>query len=257
MNPAPSSPPPTPVLPYGREAAPGMLGFFAPDPPAAVQLTDAGEIREKYGRYQLRVLLWATVGYALFYFVRKNLSIAMPVMSRELGIGKPQLGMFLTLHGVLYGVSKFANGFLGDRSNARTFLATGLILSALCNVFFGVSSLVVVFGIAWMLNGWFQGMGSPPCSRLMAHWFAPRELATKMSIWNTSHSVGTIAGGPVRVPGGVLVAALLPGAGGNGGGGGGGDLIDAAGHADLRRAAGRGGVGRGERGSPADGRPDR
>src|SRR5205814_1336915 len=29
-----------------------------------------------------------------------------------------------------------------------------------------------------------------PAARLMTHWFAPRELATKMSLWNTSHSIG-------------------------------------------------------------------
>jgi OPA family glycerol-3-phosphate transporter-like MFS transporter/OPA family sugar phosphate sensor protein UhpC-like MFS transporter len=184
---------PPPILPYGRETRPALFGLFPPDPPAAVQLTDPAEIRRTYRRYRVRVLLWATVGYALFYFVRKNLSIAMPVMSKTLGIGKPQLGMFLTLHGVLYGVSKFANGFLGDRANARTFLAAGLILSALCNIFFGVSSTVIIFGLAWTLNGWFQGMGSPPCSRLMSHWFPRKQLATKMSIWNTSHSIGTIA----------------------------------------------------------------
>jgi hypothetical protein len=28
----------------------------------------------------------------------------------------------LTLHGVLYGISKFANGFLADRSSSRAFL---------------------------------------------------------------------------------------------------------------------------------------
>jgi len=38
-------------------------------------------------------------------------------MGQELGITKEKLGLFLTLHGVLYGVSKFANGFLADRSN--------------------------------------------------------------------------------------------------------------------------------------------
>jgi len=66
----------------------------------------------------------------------------MPVMGKELGIGKDQLGLFLTLHGVIYGASKFANGFVGDRANARTFLATGLLLSALANVVFGLSSAV-------------------------------------------------------------------------------------------------------------------
>jgi OPA family glycerol-3-phosphate transporter-like MFS transporter/OPA family sugar phosphate sensor protein UhpC-like MFS transporter len=91
---------------------------------------------------------------------------------------------------VIYGVSKFVNGFIGDRVNARTFMALGLLLSAGVNIAFGFSSSVVVMGVLWMLNGWFQGMGFPPNARLMTHWFEPRELATKMSIWNTSHSIG-------------------------------------------------------------------
>jgi OPA family glycerol-3-phosphate transporter-like MFS transporter/OPA family sugar phosphate sensor protein UhpC-like MFS transporter len=135
-------------------------------------------------------LISTIIGYALFYFVRKNLSVAMPVMGKDLGITKTDLGMFLTLHGVLYGVSKFANGPLADRSNSRTFMVTGLVLSALMNIFFGFSSAVVTLGTFWMLNGWVQGMGFPPIARLMTHWFPPRELATKMSMWNTSHSIG-------------------------------------------------------------------
>jgi OPA family glycerol-3-phosphate transporter-like MFS transporter/OPA family sugar phosphate sensor protein UhpC-like MFS transporter len=114
----------------------------------------------------------------------------MPAMGKELGISKADLGLFLTLHGLLYGVSKFAHGFFGDRANARTLMAAGLLLSAMVNVCFGLSSAVIAFGIFWMLNGWVQGMGFPPCARLMTHWFPPKELATKMAIWNTSHSLG-------------------------------------------------------------------
>jgi sugar phosphate permease len=49
---------------------------------------------------------------------------------------------------------------------------------------------VMAMGILWTMNGWFQGMGFPPCARIMTHWFPPRILATKMSIWNSSHSIG-------------------------------------------------------------------
>jgi len=49
-----------------------------------------------------------------------------------------------------------------------------------------------VFGLLWMVNGWFQGMGFPPCARLMANWFPPGQFATKFSIWNLSHNVGSI-----------------------------------------------------------------
>jgi OPA family glycerol-3-phosphate transporter-like MFS transporter/OPA family sugar phosphate sensor protein UhpC-like MFS transporter len=128
----------------------------------------------------------------MFYFVRKNLGIAMPFMGKDLGITKESLGLFLTLHGVIYGISKFTNGFLADRANACIFMSTALFASALLNIWFGLSSAVVIFGSIWMLNGWFQGMGFPPCARLISNWFSPRQLATKFSIWNSSHNIGSI-----------------------------------------------------------------
>ena len=150
----------------------------------------SAEESKRFKYWQRRTIIASMIGYALFYFVRKNLSIAMPGMQEDLGITKTDLGLFLTLHGLIYGVSKFANGFIGDRVNARYFMVTGLVLSAVCNIVFGFSAAVLVFGIVWMLNGWFQGMGFPPCARLLTHWIPPTELATKMSIWNTSHSIG-------------------------------------------------------------------
>ncbi|HOY57365.1 MAG TPA: MFS transporter [Verrucomicrobiota bacterium] len=183
---------PAPASRSARQGSPlrGLLSLFAPAPAAEVALEDPVEIKARYAYWQRRILISTIVGYALYYFVRKNFSIAMPGMGKELGIGKADLGLFLTLHGLLYGVSKFANGILGDRSNARTFMAAGLLLSAIVNVFFGFSSALLTLGVLWMLNGWIQGMGFPPCARLMTHWFPPRELATHFSIWNTSHSIG-------------------------------------------------------------------
>jgi OPA family glycerol-3-phosphate transporter-like MFS transporter/OPA family sugar phosphate sensor protein UhpC-like MFS transporter len=155
-----------------------------------VIIDDPAEVGRRYAHYRPRILLWTTVGYGAFYFVRKNLAIAQPVMEHQLGIPKSQLGLFLTLHGVLYGVSKFFNGVVGDRADGRKFMALGLIVSALLNVCFGFSTSVVALGIFWMINGWFQGMGYPPCARLLTHWFGPKELATKMAIWNASHTIG-------------------------------------------------------------------
>jgi OPA family glycerol-3-phosphate transporter-like MFS transporter/OPA family sugar phosphate sensor protein UhpC-like MFS transporter len=157
--------------------------------PAGVTPSSDDSIRQ-YRYWQNRLLLSTIVGYALFYFVRKNLSVAMPAMEQTLNISKTELGLFLTLHGVVYGVSKFFNGFLADRVSARWFIASGLAICAVLNFAFGMGSTAVVLGVIWLLNGWFQGMGFPPIARLMTHWFSPRVLATKMCIWNTSHSIG-------------------------------------------------------------------
>lgn len=154
----------------------------------AQEMTLQDQIKFKY--WEKRTIIASIVGYAMFYFVRKNISIAMPFMNQELGISKSDLGLFLTLHGLIYGLSKFINGMWGDRSNARYFLVSGLILCAIANILFGLSSSILVLGIFWVINGWFQGMGVPPCTRLMTHWVKPEKLATKMSMWNTSHSIG-------------------------------------------------------------------
>jgi OPA family glycerol-3-phosphate transporter-like MFS transporter/OPA family sugar phosphate sensor protein UhpC-like MFS transporter len=179
-----------------------LLRIFAPAAAISIQSRDKETVASQYRYWQKRVLVTSIIGYATFYFVRKNLSIAMPVMQTSLGFKKTQLGLFLTLHGVLYGISKFANGFLGDRTNARAFMAFGLGASALMNVLFGFNSAVVVMGLIWMANGWFQGMGFPPCARLLAHWFPPKKLASRMSIWNISHSIG---GGVIVILCGYLV----------------------------------------------------
>lgn len=179
-----------------------LAAVFQPVPAADFEITDPQQIASEYRRWQRRVLVSSIIGYATFYFVRKNLSIAMPAMERSLGIQKTQLGLFLTMHGLLYGVSKFANGFLGDRANARVLMVSGLAMSAILNVLFGFSSTVIALGVIWTLNGWFQGMGFPPCARLMANWFSPKELATKFSLWNMSHPIG---GGLVVIMCGYLV----------------------------------------------------
>src|SRR3954466_9611887 len=99
----------------------------AVDPPSGNATTPTASSADSFGssrefkRWQWRILFSALVGYALFYFVRKNISVAAPIMYGKLGISKEQFGWFLTLHGVVYGISKFANGILGDRVNARWF----------------------------------------------------------------------------------------------------------------------------------------
>lgn len=134
--------------------------------------------------------------------------MAMPGMNADLGISKVSLGIFLTLNGLVYGFSRFLNGIFADRLNARFYMATGLALCAIANIAFGfgedISSwitgetsgssftnvLVLFMGIMLVVNSLLQGSGFPPCARLLTHWIPPKELATKMSVWNTSHSIG-------------------------------------------------------------------
>lgn len=179
----------------------------------------------RFGRMQWRVLVATMIGYTLFYFMRKNFSFAMPGLEQDCGITKAQLGDFLFAGGIVYGISKFVNGFVGDRVNSRKMLCFGLLACVLVNVAFGfvpdiaawlggegggaVALQVWSFGILLVLSQFFQGTGFPPCARLIAFWVPPKELATKMSVWNTSHSVG---GGLVAKVCGVIMGLGVLGA---------------------------------------------
>jgi glycerol-3-phosphate transporter len=176
------------------------FSFLLAQPPG-VALTDSIEIQEKYRHWRLRTMVGMFVGYAVFYFCRKNLSAATPAMIAELGYSKTQMGTIWSFLYLTYGVSKMVNGVLSDRSNPRYFMAIGLFLSALVNFCFGLSSSLMVFGIFWALNGWFQGMGWPPCARLLTHWYSQNERGTQWALWNTAHQVG---GGLILVLGGYL-----------------------------------------------------
>lgn len=182
-----------------------IAGLIGPAP-LAEPITDGNLIKRQYAYWRFRIMYSCFIGYVIFYFVRQNMSIAMPVMEKALGISKAGLGTFLTLHKVLYGVSKFLNGILGDRTNPRYFMAFGLLMSAIMNIFFGLSTAVVTLGIFWMLNGWFQGMGFPPCARCLSHWFSPKERGTKWAFWNSSHQFGA---GIILVLGGFLISRRL------------------------------------------------
>ena len=172
----------------------------------------------KYRRLRLQVFIGAFAGYAGFYLVRKNLSMAIPSME-PLGFDKGELGFVLGLNAAAYALSKFLMGSVSDRSNARVFLPLGLVLSALAMCFMIVpiqavgaerkALAIFVMGVLNALVGWFNGMGWPPCGRVMTHWFSTKERGTMMSIWNCAHNVGGALVGPMATYGAVWFGSWL------------------------------------------------
>ena len=145
-----------------------------------------------FRKAQWKFIVCSMIAYSFFYLTRKNLSMAQPGMLEEGVISTYALGTIMTVHGVVYGCSRFVNGFWADRLNGRVFMTVGLALSAAMNFVFGCTSWTLLFAAFWIVNGFTQGMGFPPCAKMLTHWIHPKELATKMSVWNTSHSFGAV-----------------------------------------------------------------
>lgn len=171
-----------------------MTNFLSP-PPFKPQMA-ADKVDKTYSLLRWQVFLGAFIGYAGFYIVRKNFSMAIPMLE-PFGFEKGELGIVLSMNAVAYGFSKFIMASISDRSNSRIFLPLGLVLAAVSMMFMIVPVQYLgaehkewaIFLMAALnfLVGWFNGMGWPPCGRVMTHWFSQKERGTWMSVWNCAH----------------------------------------------------------------------
>jgi len=170
-----------------------MFSFLRPAP--AVTELPADRIDPEYRRLRWQVFTGIFIGYAAFYLVRKNFALAIPdILKEHPEYTKAALGSAMTGLSVAYGVSKFIMGSVSDRSNPRWFMTLGLLLTA--GVTFAFGTIPAIYGsltamiLLQTLNGWFNGMGWPPCGKTMVHWWSPKERGVVVSLWNVSHNIG-------------------------------------------------------------------
>lgn len=184
---------------------------FFKEPPAKEVIQDEEKVKKMYSHFRWRIFYSSFIAYVVYHLCRKNLAVALPSMGADLNLSNTELGLLGASLYLFYGVGKFINGMLADRSNVRTFLPTALILSAICNLLFVVSTVFITPGhvtflglpsgtvLLWILaffwgaNGWFQSMGFPPVAKSLSYWFSNSERGTKWSLWSTSHQIGVFA----------------------------------------------------------------
>ena len=170
-----------------------MFAFLSPA--AEAPSLPAERIDPEYRRLRRQIFIGIFVGYAAYYLVRKNFALAMPDILKDYPqYTKAQLGSAMTGLSIAYGFSKFLMGSISDRSNPRYFLPLGLLLSCVILFVFGfvreVYLSLTLMIVLQTLNGWFNGMGWPPCGKTMVHWFSTKERGRAVSLWNVAHNVG-------------------------------------------------------------------
>jgi len=180
--------------------------------PCAADSTNTASKLSAYPYWRNRVMYSMLTGYAVFYFIRKNMSVANPLIREEFGIGKEEMGAALGVAAIAYGISKFLSGMLADTLSPRYVMGMGLLFSACISFILGFASegisgflgitVTSFFAVFWILNNIFQGMGQPPCTRLLTQWFSPSEIGKQWGIWNMSHHLGAAG---ILFAGGYLV----------------------------------------------------
>src|SRR5215208_5607691 len=113
-----------------------MIGLLEPAP--RQDRLPSEKIESTYRRLRLQVFIGIFIGYAAYYLVRKNFSLAIPDILKDYPqYSKTKLGSAMTGLSIAYGFSKFLMGSISDRSNPRYFLPFGLLLSCSMMFIFG------------------------------------------------------------------------------------------------------------------------
>ena len=130
------------------------------------------------------------MAYAMFYVVRNNFAPVSKEIGAALHYDKAMIGDILAGTAIAYGIGKFVMGYFADRSDARKYVAVGMLLTAALNFLFGATTNYTAHVLLWTLNGFVQGMGYGPCTRGLSHWYSARERGTIFGVWNVSHNIG-------------------------------------------------------------------
>lgn len=126
---------------------------------------------QRFTPLERRICAGCFLAYCLAYTARLNLASALPALSGALGLTDSQSGLIQTVFAVVYAAGQLINGALVDRISARRHVFIGLLLSALCNLLFGLSRAYWQLLLLWGLNGAAQSMLWTPIVKLLAAWF--------------------------------------------------------------------------------------
>lgn len=165
-----------------------LFQWFKPAPPAPRRSPE--EIARLFPRLRWQVFEAAFLAYAMFYIVRNNFAPVSKELGAALQYDKAMIGDLLAGTAIAYGIGKFVMGYFADRSDARKYVAFGMLLTAGLNFAFAATTNYWGHLLLWTLNGFIQGMGYGPCTRGLSHWYSAKERGTIFGVWNVSHNIG-------------------------------------------------------------------
>ena len=145
---------------------------------------------------------WAVVGLLFLggminYLDRAALSVAAPLLSKELSLSPAELGMVFSVFFFGYAAFCFVGGYASDRIGGRNVFA---IASVVWSVFCGLTAMVFSFGSLLVVRLIF-GMGEGPygsaANKLVSNWFPRRQQATAVGWANAGTPLGGALAGPI------------------------------------------------------------
>jgi MFS transporter, ACS family, hexuronate transporter len=131
------------------------------------------------------------------YLDRAALSIAAPLIQKDLNFSHAQMGIVFSSFFIGYALFNFVGGVLSDKVGAKRVFGTAM---GLWSIFCGATALASGIGSLIVLRVLF-GMGEGPFSssnsKMVNNWFPRREVASAIGVISSGTPLGGALAGPV------------------------------------------------------------
>ncbi|MGI3901910.1 MAG: MFS transporter [Janthinobacterium lividum] len=146
-------------------------------------------------RHQVLLLLF--LAGIINYLDRSALSVAAPLLQKDLGLSSADLGFVFSSFFVGYAVFNFVGGWAADRfGGKRVYLLSMGAWSFFCALTAAASGLVSLLVIR-VLFGMGEGPLSATNNKIVFTWFPRREAASAVGIANCGTPLGGAIAGPI------------------------------------------------------------
>jgi len=135
--------------------------------------------------------------YTIAYFDRVNIGMALPGISRDLGLSPSQGGLVAGIFFWGYLISFLAAGRLAPRLGAKRLIFYSLIGWGAFAMLAGFAHNLVQLAAMRFMLGLCEGPVWTSLSLLLSQWFLRRERGRAFGLWNLSLPFGALLSGPI------------------------------------------------------------
>jgi ACS family hexuronate transporter-like MFS transporter len=137
------------------------------------------------------------LGGGISYLDRAALSIAAPLIARDLSLDPAQLGIVFSSFFFGYALFCFVGGWASDRIGAKNvFTLSMTVWSVFCGLTAATFSLASLLAVR-VIFGMGEGPFSSTANKLVSNWFPRREQASAVGIANAGQPLGAALAGPL------------------------------------------------------------
>lgn len=143
--------------------------------------------------YEARILGLVSGGHFLSHFYYLALPPLFPLMKADLGVGYAELGLILTLYGVMSSSMQTPAGVLVDRLSARQVLIAGLLINSLCVTLAGLTTSYWAMAGLFLVAGIGNAVFHPADYAILSASIAESRIGRAFSLHSFGGNMGFVA----------------------------------------------------------------